>query len=617
MSEQHNLKFHLPGLLKLLGKHLYSSPAVALRELIQNAHDSIQRRRLEDPSLASNYQPLIDISGDVLSRTLTIRDNGSGLTKEEIHTYLSTVGRSYTDEMRQRLDSGNSPDSHEFIGQFGLGLLAAFSVASRIEILTHSFKTGHPAWRWVFDGGQHYTLTIDERLEPGTTVVLHLKLDGEFLLNPSLRADLVGKYAGLLDVPITMDGASSPVNPSRAPWDIQPTDLERYAAFIDEHFGEPDILTLVSLRSVTGNSVAPTPLLQGVLYIPADAEISTREYGDVRVYVRGMFITESERNLLPRWARFVRGAIESPDLRPTASREQIRQDEQFYAIRQAIEEQLLDHFSYLAKHKPKLWKNIVYEHNDLIKAWALEESVLFEAVANIVVFDTTRGRMSLPDYLNETQGTIYYLVEDIGATQQALLFEAQGLVAVNASRFAEADFLLRYVQQYPDIDLVHLEPGVDFIFGTVPETSLAEWEPIVRYFTDQSISVELTRFNPVSIPAVLVFGAGSDTISRARRALEDEEVSGAVARMLSEYVGLRDPDKSAEQGVLHINIDNRLMQRLLHEVDNNVRFTAVLEVLYHNARFFSGKSLTADSARLSFDMITFSVEQLLRDSDGD
>ncbi len=616
MPEQHTLRFHLPGILTLLGEHLYSNPRVAVRELIQNAYDSCQRRRLEDPQLPSGYHPSLEISADPLARTLTFRDNGSGLTRNEIATYLSTIGRSYTTELAGRLASGQSPEANTLVGQFGLGLLSAFAIASRIEILTHSYKMGQPAWRWVFDGGEHYTLDIDERPATGTTVILHLKLEGEFLLNATLRRETVRQFANFLPISITFAGESEVVNQQQAPWDKNLTDLTAYADFVSQAFDDPDILTLLVLRgfspepATTATELRP---LRGVLYVPADAEISVREYGDVWVYVRRMFVTRLERDLLPPWARFVRGVIEAPHLNLTASREQVRKDAAFYETQKAVEQQLLAHFRYLAEHQPQIWKSIVYEHNDLIKGWAVQTPQLFNVVSDLVYLETTEGQQTLPQYLaNDSDNRVFYLAENIGETQAALLYEAKGLVAVKASRFAEEDFLKEYAAAHPEIELVQLTPGSDIIFEPANSDDRQTWLPIMRYFTEQGVDVQLVSFDPILIPMVLVFTPGSDTISRARRALEQDEIHGAVARMLNEYVSLRDPYALASRGVLHLNTRNSLLHRLLKITQDDPRFTAVLEILYHNARFFAGQSLTASEARLSFDMITFSVADLLQ-----
>src|SRR5690348_14309543 len=132
-EEIHPISLHVPGILRLLSEHLYSDPKVALREMIQNAHDSCQRRMVEEPD--ANYRPRIDVRLDQENRAFIIEDNGSGLTRDEIHNYLATVGHGYTAELRERLQFGGRKEALELIGQFGLGLLSAFIVADQIEMV--------------------------------------------------------------------------------------------------------------------------------------------------------------------------------------------------------------------------------------------------------------------------------------------------------------------------------------------------------------------------------------------------------------------------------------------------------------------------------------------------
>ncbi len=610
------ISLHVPGILRLLSEHLYSDPSVALRELIQNAANSCQRRRLETSSV-DGYTPHIDLHIDAEQRALVVTDNGSGLTREEIHTYLATIGRGYTAELRERLEVGGRDAAYELIGQFGLGLLAAFLVADQIEMVTRSVQADSPGWRWSSHGDETYTLGRAERAEPGTTLTLHLKLAGEFLLNPGVVREAIRSYADFLRVPITLDGGQEPVNVGDAPWH-RGAPLDAYRTYIAGRFGASDPLTVIPLHDHVetlhlpggGEDRAVTPL-RGVLFIPTGSTLSIQEYGDLTVYVRRMLVSEQERDLLPRWARFVRGVVDCPALNPTASREQVRRDEAFYLVQRALEAQIIAHLQALAETNPRIWRAIVQQHNDLIKGWALESHTFFAAVCELVTFETSRGRLPLPEILSAGDGTIYYFVDELGATQEKMLYEARGLVVIDASRFAEESFLKAYARTHEGVDLIQLEPGAAFLFEPV-EDPLGRWEPIVRYYIEQGTAARLVRFKPVDIPAILVFAPGSDQAAGARAALEGGMLSGPLARLVEEYLRVRGQPANAAGGTLHLNAANPLMQRLLTLPPSEEAFTAALEIVYHNARFFAGQALTPDEARQSFGMIGYSLEQLIR-----
>ncbi len=608
------INLHVPGILKLLGEHLYSEPRVALRELIQNAHDSCQRRLVED-SEADDYLPRIDVFLLAEERLLMVQDNGSGLTKQEIQDYLATVGRGYTDEMRERLEFGSRAEALSLIGQFGLGLLSAFIVADRVEVITRSYQPDQPAWHWESSGEETYTLSPADRVEPGSTLILHLKLAGEFLLNEDIVRKAIRNYADFLNVPIYMNREEKPVNVLDAPWH-RGANLDSFRDYVTERFNTREPLTILPLKNHVETVTHPdgsedsvvTPLA-GVLFIPPRSVVSLTEYGDVSVYIRRMFVTDNERELLPRWARFVRGVVESPVLKPIVSREGVRRDDTFYRVQKAIESQLLEHLKSLAEDDLKLWRGIVVAHSDLIKGWALESYTFFEAVCEYVTFDTSRGNLTLRDYLKVSGGHIYYYVEERGSTQEKMLYEAQGLVVIDASRFAEEEFLQGYALTHPGVEMYQLKPGADFVFTPV-EKPVPNWKDITLYYNQQGVQTNIVKFEPSSIPALLIHQPGSDEIAQARESLND--LSGPVARFVGEYLRRFDPDRKNTQGILHLNANNPLIQRLLKLSPDQEAFTAALEIIYHNARFFAGRTLTPHEAMQSFDMIGYSVEQLVK-----
>jgi molecular chaperone HtpG len=180
VTEKHRFSLHLPGLLKVLAEHLYSSKKVGIRELLQNAHDSCVRRRIEEADL--HDRPRIDLAIDPPRRTLVIRDNGCGLTEEEIGSYLATIGRGYTRELRERLALSSPQEASELIGQFGLGFLSAFLLAGEVTVVTRSYQGG-PALRWHCGGDEYYEMApAGEDVEVGTTVELRVKPAASFVL---------------------------------------------------------------------------------------------------------------------------------------------------------------------------------------------------------------------------------------------------------------------------------------------------------------------------------------------------------------------------------------------------------------------------------------------------
>ncbi|HLZ25298.1 MAG TPA: hypothetical protein VKQ30_24520 [Ktedonobacterales bacterium] len=604
------IEMHLPGLLKLLGEHLYSDPRVAVREMTQNAHDSCVRRREEDAAVTNAYAPAITIRAETAARQIIIEDNGSGLTREEIGTFLATVGRGYTGELRERLGAAGREEARELIGMFGLGLLSAFMIASRIEITTLSYQTPEHGWRWVSDGGQSYALRPAERDEIGTTVRLALREDAKFLLDPGVLADILRLYAEFLPVPITVGSDLEPINAHPAPWASErapgPARTLEYAAWVEERRGVRP-LSVLPLADITTESGARIPL-RGVLYVPPRSIISIQEYGDVTAYVRHMLITERERDLLPDWARFVTGVLDCPLLNPTASRETLRHDEIFEAVRDGIARQLLAHFETLAEMAPVDWATIVQAHNDLIKGWAIRSPDLFTRVADLVSFKTSRGILTLPEYLQENPGRIFYYDDDEGVTQALALFEARRLAVVDARWFADTAFLKRYGEVY-GVPVEELEPAAGYLFTPVEDREGA-WQAVVHVCASQDFPVRLLAYEPEHLPMILLYPPGAERLRRAQRNMEQGRYAGPIRRLVRGYLDRQEMDETVLKGVLHLNARNPLLRRVRDLGPEHPDFAPLLSILVTNARMFAGQGLSTQDTIACFEQINRSLAQL-------
>jgi molecular chaperone HtpG len=604
------VEIHLPGLLKLLGEHLYSNPQVAVREMVQNAHDSCVRRREEDKSVADAYQPSIAIFVDAGERQLVIEDNGSGLTREEIATFLATVGRGYTGQLRAELESAGRAEALDLIGMFGLGLLSAFMVALRIEITTASYQTPETAWRWISEGGQSYALRRATRESVGTTVRLDLRDDAKFLLEPSTLEDILTVYAEFLTIPIFVNRGAEPINGQPAPWQQENEQgvgqTARYIAWVEARRGMRP-LTVIPLEDVTLEDGRHVPL-DGVLYVPPRSIISIQEYGDVTIYVRHMLITERERDLLPEWARFVTGVIDCPLLNPTASRESLRHDEIYGAVQAALARQLLAHFERLAESAPVDWAAVVQAHNDLIKGWAVRSPELFVRVADLVVFKTSRGQLTLPEYLHENPGRIFYYGDDDGVTQALALFEARRLAVVDARWFADVAFLRAYGEVY-GVPAEELAPGAGYLFATVDDPE-GVWQPLLDAYRAEGYPVRLLSFEPEHLPMILLYPPGAERLRRAQRNMDDGRYAGPIRRLVRGYLDRQQPDEAVLKGTLHLNARNPLLRRVRDLGPEHADFNPLLGILVANARMFAGQGLSAQDAIACFEQINRSLARL-------
>ncbi|WP_174220705.1 ATP-binding protein, partial [Pseudomonas aeruginosa] len=285
----------LNGVMSVLSKHLYSTPTVALRELVQNAHDSILRRRLEQPDWQGPSR--IEVIGDSASNTVRIVDTGAGLTEHEIHAYLATVGVGYTRGLRQ---SGHEDSG--LIGMFGLGFLSAFVLARRVSVRTTSYQQPELGFCYVSSNAEQYSVTPMPARPVGTEITLELQDEYSALTQAARLREILERYCVLLREPIHVGGDAQPINPEPPPWRLaadaalhplqrQRRDLEFAARF--EHDFEP--ICCLPVRPDERVDV------QGLLWIQDGGTYGTSDNRNLSVFLRGMLLDDDARDLLPSW----------------------------------------------------------------------------------------------------------------------------------------------------------------------------------------------------------------------------------------------------------------------------------------------------------------------------
>lgn len=342
----------LNGLMTVLGEHLYSTPTVAVRELVQNAHDAIHRRRIES---AEPFSPRIVVRADRERGTLTILDNGAGLTRDEIIAFLATVGAGYTRTLRAKRPSD------ELIGYFGLGFLSAFVVSERIEVRTTSYQRPHEGWLYRSRDGERYSLEPCDPGPVGSTVELLLAPRFRPLLEGVELRALLERYCALLPLPVYVGSEPAAVNAEPPPWRSPSLDVHRlaaarrtFAARFERRF-EP--LCILPVEPTAESD------LRGLLWVQDARTYGTSDNRNLSVFVRGMLLDDDARELLPPWAGFIGGVVESSALTPTASREDLQRDHRWHAARAQLTQSLIDGLGRVAREQPEAWRRVLARHN--------------------------------------------------------------------------------------------------------------------------------------------------------------------------------------------------------------------------------------------------------------
>lgn len=532
----------LSGLMRVLSEALYSTPHVAIRELVQNAHDSCTRRRLET---RDEFTPAVQVT--LAPGTLTIADNGAGLTDKEIHAYLATVGAGYTRTLR---DGGMSDD---LIGFFGLGFLSAFPISDRVEVWTCSCKQPGVAHRFVSRSGETYTVDVAEPRPIGTEVRLTLKSEFPELWDADVVLDRLRRYCCLLKHPVSFNGgaAVNTVPPWRLENDVSPLRKQKLSLEFARQF-EPTFEPLVTFP-VSGDG------LDGLLWVQDGASYATSDNRNVSVFIRGMQVSEDERDLLPRWAGFVGGIVESHRLKPTASRESLKKDDDYRAAADLLRGRLIAELSRLTKADPATWRRVRSRHNEALLGAAVVDEDLLALVRGDVTVPTTEGDLTLPDLLKRGDGRIY-VSQTAQASLESVLLRALGKPVVLGTRFAALTFCSRYLGDDQD-RLVRLgtRDGDQHLFRQ-PQLGDEQVRDLQAWFAGKDRQILVRSFEPAFLPFALV----TDRDALLKQRLESDEADRRIAQHV--LMLARDFTRKLDAAApvrMYVNSDSEVIRALL------------------------------------------------------
>lgn len=551
----------LRGIVDLLSHHLYASPRVYVRELLQNAVDAIT---------AAGVPGFVSITTG--ADALRVSDNGVGLTEAQVHELLATIGRS---SKRDELGFAR----HEFLGQFGIGLLSCFLVADEIRVHTRRADAEPVLWTGYSDG--RYSVAAGDEREPGTTVTLLPRRGSEHLLSGTTVRELAELYGSLLPVRVEVDGVG--VTTGTLPW--PDGDLRAYA---NEIFGFRP-LDVVPLE-------VPEAGLTGVAFVlPTPVNPAAR--GGHRVYLKRMLLAESVEGLLPEWAFFARCVVDSTELRPTASREALYDDGLLADTREAIADQLRGWLVRLASTDPRRLGEFLAIHHLGVKALALHDDEMLRLVEQWVPVETNMGLVTLAEF-RERHGVLRYAAGHDEFRQLASVAAAQDLGVINGGIVYTADIVERLATVDDEVRVERLEPAdVAARFAAVDTETELRLRPFLtvaqRRLDRLGCEVVVRGFDPPTVPALYLVSRAAvfnEQFTASRDVADD--VWAGVLDALSQTV-------SADRPQLVLNHRNALVRRITALGDPELAGLAV-ESLYGQALMLGQHPIRpADAALLT------------------
>ena len=601
--ETHGFQAEVRELLKLMIHSLYSHREIFLRELISNASDACDRLRfaaIADGALSADDPELgIRIDADPTAGTLTVTDNGIGMTREQAIADLGTIARSGTAEFFRTLPKDEQQAS-QLIGQFGVGFYSAFIVAERVEV--RSRKAGAPpeaGVRWESSADGQFSvesLTLPKR---GTAVTLHLKADAREFADPQRLRGLIRRYSDHIGFPVRMrkEGEASlefeVVNQAKALWTLPRTQIsdEEYRQFY-QYLTHDNTDPL----AWTHNKVEGKREYTSLLYLPARAPFDLWQREAVRglkLYVRRVFIMDDAEQFLPLYLRFAKGVVDSSDLPLNISREILQQDPEVEAIRSGLTRRVLDLLARLAKDEPEKYATFWREFGTVLKEGIVQDHANQNAILPLLRFAGTHNAdnspsVSLADYLSRMkpgQDRIYYVIaETLEAARGSPAIERlkeRGLeVLLLAERIDE--WMMGQLDSYEgkrfkdasrgDLELGGLASDAD---RKQHDARLRESKGLLKRIRDalgERVTEVRVSERLSESPACLVIGE-RDLPERMRRALESLGQKAPQARPL-----------------LEVNVEHPLI-RYLDGITDGTRFAELAQLLYDQAALAEGAPL--------------------------
>ncbi len=596
--------------LDLVIRSLYSNKEIFLRELISNASDAAEKLRFEaltdDALLEEDPELRIRVQVDKEAGTLTVSDNGIGMSRQEVIETIGSIASSGTRRFLESLTGDQATDS-ALIGQFGVGFYSAFIVADRVVLTSRRAGLGpEHGVRWESDGRGSYDLETIERPERGTSVTLHLKEEEKEFLEPWRLRSIINKFSDHIALPIEMPKESEAgekgkeivwerVNQGKALWmrnksEITEEEYKEFYKHLSHDFEEP--------LAWTHHRVEGTNEYTVLLYIPKRAPWDLwdrdQKHG-VKLYVRRVFILDEADKLMPRYLRFVKGVVDSDDLPLNVSREILQHNRKIDTIRGANTKRILSLLEQMAKEEPEKYRTFWQEFGRVLKEGPGEDFTNRERIAGLLRFSTTKTEgadqtESLDAYLERMQpgqNKIYYITADSPAAARHSphleIFRKKDVEVLLLSDRVD-EWLVTSLTEYKGKALQSVTKG-DLDLGDLEDqeekkTDKEAHEALFKRLKE-ALGERIKEARPskrlVDSPACLVVG--------------EHEMSANLARVLRS-VG---QDAPRTQPILEVNVDHPLVKRLESESDKE-RFSDLALILFDQAQLAEGGQLEDPAA---------------------
>ena len=579
MEKKGKIKISSENMMPIIKKWLYSDKDIFLREIVANGMDAITKHKKlvelgEAQAATEEYK--INVYMDEAAKTLTVEDNGIGMTDEEVEKYITQIAFSGAEDFLQKYENASGDG---IIGHFGLGFYSAYMVSEFVEIYTKSYKDA-AAVRWESDGNSTYKLSETEKSERGTKIVMHIAEGEEEFLKEYRIRELLRKYCSFMPFSIYLnpkDGENKPINDTTPLYLKDPKDCteEEYKNFYRDtfmDFNEP-------LFWIHLNMDYPFQL-KGILYFPQVKKQQVQlEKGQVKLYCNQVFIADNIKEVIPEFLMLLNGVIDCPDIPLNVSRSFLQNDKQVQKISKHITKKVADKLTGLfnndREHYEKCWKDIA----TFIKFGCLKEDDFYEKVQNILIYKNLNNEFkALKDYFGEEIGkeeaskgaqpqAIYYVSDEAQQAQYIAMFKDAGLDAIVCDTYIDPHFISYIEYKNPTkCRFVRIDADIDGALKASDEEATdnsALIETFKKHLNNQDIVIKAERFKSGKVPAIV----------------NVEEFMRRMSEMNGFYgMEQTDPSKNA---TLVLNLTNPVISGLMNQTEEKQK--VIVNQIYYLA----------------------------------
>ena len=563
MKKEGQIRVDSENLFPIIKKWLYSDKDIFLREIVANGCDAIKKYQslcMIGEAENDNIEPRIDIVLDKDKKTLTVSDNGLGMTEEEVEKYITQVAFSGAQEFIEKYSDKTDAEAG-IIGHFGLGFYSAYMIADTVEIDTLSYQKDAAPVHWSSDGTRTYEITDGERTEKGTSVIMHFSEDGmEFCDEFKLRS-IIKKYCHFMPYEIyftcvqnekTDDNKTEdkPVNITRPLWLKAPKDCttEEYEDFYREVF--PDIN--LPLFWIHLNVDYPFNL-KGILYFPKQTDKLQVMPGEIKLFSNQVYIADNIKEVVPEFLMLLKGVIDCPDLPLNVSRSFLQNDGEVAKISKHITKKVADKLVSVFKNERKEYESYWDDISPFIKFGCIKDEKFYDKMKDIILYKTVNDEFKTFSELPKTEDNKVYYVSDMNAQAQYVkIFKDNGIDAVILEHNIDTHFVTYLEYKESDIKFVRIDSEVDEALKSDEDSTETETdsEKLVEIFKNalgtDKLEIKTQSLKTEGTPAII-------TINEYQRRIND------MNKLYGDMFGANN-DKAQE--TLIINTANSIIKKL-------------------------------------------------------